>query len=425
MFQIVERFDPISDPSDPKMHCVNLILGTEKYVGTGANLKAAKQNAAMQALIHTSYNTRKTMKPRPQNSTATSELYELATKKGLNMDFKFIEPFNFTYHSSMKMWKKDEMRGNYKVLLKVGETLEYVGQAEFPQQAKHDAAIKALPVVRTFPDAVTSTAASGGASATSGDKNAIMLLNEIGMTMGSSIEWTLVSDHGPPHQRQFTWMVKLATFSAQGTGNSKRVAKSAAANTLLELLPEEMKNPGGSKMAKKRKIGSGRDTNPNGQYYIKPAPPNTALVIDGSVITADMCVGKNKEKLQQPQQQQQQQPQQPQPQQQQPQVKPEPKKDPNNVSGKPIYAVIQNPNPISALHEYCKKAKIPEPEFDCVSENVLETWQKAERTFKKIEYTIRLELNGKTYFAAANNKKSAKNKAAEEAWNIIRTGNFP
>ena len=35
------------------------------------------------------------MKPRPQGVTATSELHELATKKGLNVDFKFIEPYNF------------------------------------------------------------------------------------------------------------------------------------------------------------------------------------------------------------------------------------------------------------------------------------------------------------------------------------------
>ncbi len=28
------------------------------------------------------------------------------------------------------------------------------------------------------------------------------------------------------------------------------------------------------------------------------------------------------------------------------------------ICGKPIHAVIQNPNPISALHEYCKKGRL-------------------------------------------------------------------
>ena len=59
-----------------------------------------------------------------------------------------------------------------------------------------------------------------------------------------------------------------------------------------------------------------------------------------------------------------------------------------------------------------------------MSENVLDTWQRENRTFKKVEYTIRLEVAGKTYFATANMKKLAKTRAAEEAWNIIRAGTF-
>jgi len=113
--------------------------------------------------------------------------------------------------------------------------------------------------------------------------------------------------------------------------------------------------------------------------------------------------------------------------------------------------VVQNANPISALHEYCKKgnetsyfvlnfthisllhnisfslfaAKIPDPEFECVSETVLESWQKGDKTFKKTEYTMRLEVEGKAYFQAAFTKKAAKTKAAEEAWNVIRVQTFP
>ena len=56
----------------------------------------------------------------------------------------------------------------------------------------------------------------------------------------------------------------------------------------------------------------------------------------------------------------------------------------------------------------------------CVSENLLETWQKGNQTFKKVEYTIQLEVAGKTYLAASNTKKAAKNATAAEAWNTIR-----
>ena len=78
------------------------------------------------------------------------------------------------------------------------------------------------------------------------------------------------------------------------------------------------------------------------------------------------------------------------------------------------------PNFISVFVE----AKIPEPDFECISENVLETWQAESRTFKKTEYTMRLLIDGKTYFASANKKKTAKIKVATEAWNIIRASTF-
>ena len=46
--------------------------------------------------------------------TATSELYEWATKKGVFVDFKFLEPYNFEFKHSMRMWDKKEMLGNYR-----------------------------------------------------------------------------------------------------------------------------------------------------------------------------------------------------------------------------------------------------------------------------------------------------------------------
>ena len=50
--------------------------------------------------------------------TATSELHELATKKGVRVDFKFLEPFNFEFKHSMRMWNKKEMMGNYRCLVR-------------------------------------------------------------------------------------------------------------------------------------------------------------------------------------------------------------------------------------------------------------------------------------------------------------------
>ena len=73
------------------------------------------------------------------------------------MDFKFLEPYNFEFKHSMRMWDKKEMLGNYRVQLNVAG-YEFYGQAELPQQAKHNAAVQALPIVRNLPDP-TGTAA--------------------------------------------------------------------------------------------------------------------------------------------------------------------------------------------------------------------------------------------------------------------------
>ena len=83
------------------------------------------------------------MKPRPHGVTATQELHELATKKGVEAKFKFLEPFNFEFKSAMRLWSRDEMRGNYKVQLSVAG-YDYFGQADLPQQAKHNAAIQVM-----------------------------------------------------------------------------------------------------------------------------------------------------------------------------------------------------------------------------------------------------------------------------------------
>ena len=129
-------------------------MGTETYTGVGSTFKAAKQDAATKALAETKLQKppeRKTLKPRPLGVTATQELHELATKKGLTVKFKFIEPYNFEFKPTMRLWSKEEMRGNYRVQLMVG-TMEFMGHADLPQQAKHNSAVQALPYLHQMPN---------------------------------------------------------------------------------------------------------------------------------------------------------------------------------------------------------------------------------------------------------------------------------
>jgi len=389
--KLVERYEKVeeavSSGSPGTVFKVNLFLGTETYQGMGSSIKVAKQNAAVQALRSTKYQSTiekkysmSTLGNRRIGVTATSELHELATKKGVRVDFKFLEPFNFEFKHSMRMWNKKEMLGNYRVQLNVAG-YEFYGQAELPQQAKHNAATQAMPIVRNLPDpagtaAVVTAPAQAAAGAAAGlevtpsiscgpsggpdQKNVNMALNEIAMMNGCVPEWTLISEAGPPHQKIFTWQLSLGQYTTTGTGPNKKIARNTAAEQMMSSLPEDWKQKAGR--VKKRgpsakRKGAGGFGSPPAK---KKAPDDDGKI----VITAD--------------------------------------------------------NPISCLFEYAKKVKIPDPEFDCVAENLLETWQKGNQTFKKVEYTMQLQVDGKTYLAASNTKKAAKQACASEAWNAIR-----
>jgi len=402
--KLVERYDTVEEKAIETAEGtstefkVNLFLGTETYQGTGSTLKQAKQVAAVQALRVTKYQTANERRfsmaktGRRIGVTATSELHELSTKKGVRLDFKFLEPFNFEFKHAMRMWDKKEMLGNYRVQLNVAG-YEFYGQAELPQQAKHSAATQAIPIVRNLPDPSGSAAVvhpplpktkhpsqSVKAEADSSnkdtkapkpfhtDKNINMALNEIAMLNNCVPEWTLIGESGPPHQKQFSWQLRLGEFSTMGVGPNKKLARTTAAEQMMATLPEEWKQSCANKKSQRR------------------GPPPAA-----KKRAADAAVAKGGEGT--------------------------PAKKKAEDDGK---IVITADNPISCLFEYTKKVKIPDPEFECVQENLLETWQRASQTFKKVEYTIELRVDGKTYLATHHTKKAAKQACAVEAWNSIR-----
>merc|ERR1712013_80162 len=476
--------------------------------------------------------------------------------KGVRVEFKFLEPFNFEFKHQMRMWSKDEMRGNYKVQLNVAG-YEFFGQADLPQTAKHNAASQAMAVIRALPDPggvakVVNPPLPGAPKVepvsvpiSLEGKNVNMALNEIAMCNGCVPEWTMIGEHGPPHQKTFTWQLTLGEFSTTGTGPNKKLARNVAAEQMMAQLPEEWK----SKRSKSKKSGAGnkrpgfgsRLQNHTHHHHVTddvPVFPNTInfsvppprIILPTSqgplnveeksqtdvkvTILKSPDVGGDEETqtttlMKRPAaapcnisrsevesirvdrggpvkslQQREEEFKEVQlitilkrplvapcnlsaPEEKSSraggQVKslkqrekeyeearqrilgshegnlisstsdevsvdddevdgrggPSPKKksQPESEDGK---VVITADNPVSCLYEYAKKVKIPDPEFSCIAENLLETWQKANQTFKKIEYTIQLKIDGKTYLASSNQKKAAKQATAAEAWNAIR-----
>jgi len=259
--KLVERYETLQEPKSDNAvteYSVQLFIGTETYEGKADTLKLAKQNAALQALANTKYRTSREKKlsmfttARRIGTTATSELHEVAAKKGLTVDFKFLEPYNFEFKPSMRMWHKKDMLGNYRVQLNVAG-YEFYGQAELPQQAKHNASTQALEIVRKMPDpsgAGKVIAKPGGVEPDDQPpqpvdqkegKNTTMMLNEIAVNNGCTPEWTLISESGPAHAKLYTWQLTIGEFSTVGTGPSKKIAKQGAADQMMAALPEEWK----------------------------------------------------------------------------------------------------------------------------------------------------------------------------------------
>ena len=125
-------------------------------------------------------------------------------------------------------------------------TMEFMGHADLPQQAKHNAAVQALPYLHQMPDikkaskvaavpANNKKANTEAASVTPQGKNVIMVLNEIAMSQGVCMDWTMVDEDGPPHMRAFTWTLKMGSYEAVGSGNSKKLAKAIAAQNMYQV----------------------------------------------------------------------------------------------------------------------------------------------------------------------------------------------
>ena len=74
-------------------------------------------------------------------------------------------------------------------------------------------------------------------------------------------------------------------------------------------------------------------------------------------------------------------------------------------------------NPISKLYELCREKHWPEPVFETVCENVLDTIKTVKGfTLKKTEFTIQCEIQSKRFVGSAMTKKEAKYNAAAAAW---------
>ena len=270
-----------------------------------------------------------------------------------------------------------------------------------------------------------------------------MYCNEQSKFRRLRIEWEQVSETGPPHDKTFTWSLKMGDdLSTMGVGNSKKAAKNKAAEEMVLKLDKLPKRGGsGPAAGQKRNFnqmmgGGGPGSHHRGQHgpppgyfhYNRMPPPQHMMMMTEMGYYPPYGGGcppwmnpfgpggggpgpggphprmpfqnrfPNKKR------------------------KNEPSKEDGASKAAPLGAC--HDNPISKLYEHCKRHKMPEPIFECVGENVLES-RRTNQGFniKKTEFTIRCNVGGKSFEGApAMTKKQAKYKAAEAAWADIGGG---
>uniref|UniRef100_A0A182WJ85 DRBM domain-containing protein n=1 Tax=Anopheles minimus TaxID=112268 RepID=A0A182WJ85_9DIPT len=141
----------------------------------------------------------------------------------------------------------------YKATLRVGERT-FLGEGHTPQAARHDAAARALEVLKPLTaDSVEGKGKSGESPAngdtlsndgtgTSADgydaelKSPISLVHEIAVQRSLSVVFEVISEKGPPHMTVFVTQCKVGTIVTEGEGTGKKLSKKRAAEKMLEEL---------------------------------------------------------------------------------------------------------------------------------------------------------------------------------------------
>lgn len=129
----------------------------------------------------------------------------------------------------------------YKVTLHVGERT-FLGEGHTLQAARHDAASRALEVLKPLtPDTNSTTSGCHDTSIDSDDPNSelkspISLVHEMALKRKFSVQFEVHGEKGPPHMKVFTTLCKVGSIVTEGEGNGKKLSKKRAAEKMLDEL---------------------------------------------------------------------------------------------------------------------------------------------------------------------------------------------
>ncbi|XP_062841647.1 double-stranded RNA-binding protein Staufen homolog 2 isoform X2 [Trichomycterus rosablanca] len=238
----------------PKVFYVQLTVGSNEFIGEGRTRQAARHSAAMKALQdlrnepipekppQSSEEKKDSEDETDANKSEISLVYEIALKRNMPVNFEVLKesgpPHMKSFVTKVTVGEfSAEGEGNSKKLSKKRAALSILQQ------------LKKLPFIPTVekpklhykkrPKTILKAGPEYGQG-----MNPISRLAQIQQAKHErEPEYTLLSERGLPRRREFIMQVKVGEEVSTGSGPNKKVAKRAAAETMLLQLGYKASTP--------------------------------------------------------------------------------------------------------------------------------------------------------------------------------------
>ncbi|XP_033152321.1 maternal effect protein staufen isoform X2 [Drosophila mauritiana] len=257
-----------------------------------------------------------------------------------------------------------------KITLFVGKQ-KFVGIGRTLQQAKHDAAARALQVLKT--QAISASEEALEDSMDEGDKKSpISQVHEIGIKRNMTVHFKVLREEGPAHMKNFITACIVGSIVTEGEGNGKKVSKKRAAE---KMLVELQKLP---------PLTPTKQT-PLKRIKVKTPGKSGAAAREGSVVSGTDGPTQT--------------------------GKPERRKRLNPPKDK-LIDMDDADNPITKLIQLQQTRKEKEPIFELIAKN-------GNETARRREFVMEVSASGSTARGTGNSKKLAKRNAAQALFELL------
>ncbi|XP_072555895.1 double-stranded RNA-binding protein Staufen homolog 2 isoform X2 [Paramormyrops kingsleyae] len=237
-------------PAHAKIFTVQLSLGEQVWEAEGTSIKKAQHCTASKALTESSLPRPSPRLPKleahsnPGSITPTVELNGLAMKRGEPAIYRPLDPkpvpnyrANYNFRGMFNQRYHYPVPKIFYVQLMVGSS-EFIGEGRTRQAARHNAAMKALQVLRNepIPEKRPQSVEEKSEACDSSDasKSEISLVYEIALKRNLPVTFQVLKESGPPHMKSFLTRVTVGDYTAEGEGNSKKLSKKRAALSVLQ-----------------------------------------------------------------------------------------------------------------------------------------------------------------------------------------------